>query len=180
MRQVGEVGLPRLLSYGREALAYLCENSMVDDDHLIEPRLTPTKLARALFHRSVAVSHTTTHDTRPRFIRWPLVHPASSHGLLRMPARLSVASCFAPDEGLVVFRDLVQAQSCLLLETDLHLLYLLTPVSHNLKPDFAMLWKIYQRAAKHEPAKVSQTLDNCEAAAPSSLPDDAALSAACS
>lgn len=63
-------------------------------------------------------------------------------------------SSFSPDEGLLVFHDLVQARRRLILDCPLHLLYLLTPVAHNLKPDFGVLWTVYQRAQRHDPSKV--------------------------
>lgn len=49
------------------------------------------------------------------------------------PTQLGLAalnSCLSPDEALYVFRDLQKARRHLVLESELHLIYLATPVHH--------------------------------------------------
>ena len=48
-------------------------------------------------------------------------------------------SGLAPEEGLLVYIDLQKAQEGLVLASELHLLYLLTPVSLQFKVD----WRMY-------------------------------------
>lgn len=43
---------------------------------------------------------------------------------------------FSPEEGILIFRDMQAANRELILEEDLHLLYLLTPVSFWFKIDW--------------------------------------------
>jgi DNA polymerase theta len=49
-------------------------------------------------------------------------------------------SALLPEEGLIVFIDLQVAQKSLVLQNELHLLYLLTPVSI---PEIKVNWKKY-------------------------------------
>ena len=47
------------------------------------------------------------------------------------PTKLGLAILKAgmlPEEGLIVYQDILQAQQCLVIENDLHMLYLLSPV----------------------------------------------------
>ena len=48
-------------------------------------------------------------------------------------------SSLAPEEGLLVYLDLLQAQKRIILSNELHLLYLLTPVSLS----FRVNWHLY-------------------------------------
>jgi len=50
-----------------------------------------------------------------------------------------------PEEGLIVFIDLQEAQKSLVLQNELHLLYLLTPVS---MPEINVNWQLYYRIFK--------------------------------
>ena len=82
--------------------------------------------------------------------------PAAPPQQLLAPTKLGRAlfqSAFAPDEGLVVFQDLDLARHRLVLDGNLHLLYLATPVFHGLQPDYNRLWQTYDRARRAEPVK---------------------------
>lgn len=55
------------------------------------------------------------------------------------------------DEALVIYEDLLQARSQgITLETNLHLLYLVTPLSHSLAPDFLQLCTVLDNARKNK------------------------------
>lgn len=51
-----------------------------------------------------------------------------------------------PEEGLIIFIDLQKAQRSLVLQNELHLLYLLTPVS---MPEIRVNWDLYQAIYKN-------------------------------
>ena len=81
---------------------------------------------------------------------------ATSSEQLLAPSKLGRAlfqSAFAPDEGLVVFQDLDRARHRLVLDGNLHLLYLVTPVFNGLQPDYHRLFQLYDRARRCEPVK---------------------------
>ena len=59
--------------------------------------------------------------------------------------RAVVQSAMNPDEAIVVYKDLLRAQRALNLESNLHTLYLVTPLEHNFAPDFKKLLKWYDR-----------------------------------
>ena len=49
----------------------------------------------------------------------------------------TVASSLAPDEALLLYRDLSAARSSMCLENDLHLLFMCTPYYHGVEPDWS-------------------------------------------
>eukprot|EP00906_Rhabdomonas_costata_P003286 RCo005025 len=55
------------------------------------------------------------------------------------------ASSLAPDEGLVVYGDLMKARSNFVMSNELHLVYHLTPVFHGIEPDWKLFYWIYSR-----------------------------------
>jgi len=84
------------------------------------------------------------------------VFPAGQASTQLAPSKLGRAlfqSSFSPDEGLLVFQDLKRARQRLVLDGNLHLLYLVTPVFHGLQPDYSRLWDIYDRARRADPVK---------------------------
>ena len=59
------------------------------------------------------------------------------------------------DEALVMYEDLLQARSQgITLETNLHLLYLVTPLSHTLAPNFLQLCKVLENARKNKQSDI--------------------------
>ena len=61
------------------------------------------------------------------------------------PSKLGNAilkSGLLPEEGLIIYLDLFKAQNCLVLQNELHLLYLLTPVS---MPEITVNWTLYSK-----------------------------------
>ena len=59
-----------------------------------------------------------------------------------------VATGLDPDEAIVVFESLSLSQQGLYLESHLHLLYLVSPIDHNLIPDYKKLLQRHDIAAK--------------------------------
>jgi hypothetical protein len=57
--------------------------------------------------------------------------------------RATMQSGISPDEAIVLYEDLIRALSGINLESDLHLLYLITPQDRGLYPDFQKLFKWY-------------------------------------
>lgn len=49
-----------------------------------------------------------------------------------------------PDEAIVIYESLLRAQDGLHLEISLHLLYLITPLEHNIYPNFRKLLNFYE------------------------------------
>ena len=59
------------------------------------------------------------------------------------------------DEALVIYEDLLQARSQgISLETNLHLLYLVTPLSHALAPNFLQLCQVLDNARKNQKSDI--------------------------
>ena len=50
-----------------------------------------------------------------------------------------------PDEAIIVYKDLLRAQNGINLESNLHLIYLLSPVESSLVPDFTELLRWYDK-----------------------------------
>jgi hypothetical protein len=63
--------------------------------------------------------------------------------------RALVTSSLNPDEGIVLYRDLLKAQSGINLESNLHLIFLLTPVEHSLTPDFKKFMHWYEKSREY-------------------------------
>ena len=59
--------------------------------------------------------------------------------------RAAIQSGISPDEAIVVYEDLSQALRGINLESDLHLLYLITPIEKGLYPDYHKLHEWYQK-----------------------------------
>jgi DNA polymerase theta len=59
-------------------------------------------------------------------------------------------SGLAPEEGLLVYDDLKRAQGGLILSNELHMLYLLTPVSLAFRVDWRLYHKIFKRLSPVE------------------------------
>jgi len=53
-----------------------------------------------------------------------------------------------PDEAIIIYESLLLAQDGLVLETWLHLIYLVTPLDHKVYPDFSQLLTLYDKAQK--------------------------------
>ena len=67
--------------------------------------------------------------------------------------KAAFASSIQPEESILIFEDLLSAResASLVLETDLHLLYLLTPHLKNLRePDWRAFKQIFTRLSKVE------------------------------
>jgi hypothetical protein len=66
-----------------------------------------------------------------------------------------------PDEAIMFYEDLRQAQDSLNMEFDLHLIYLITPFMHSLQPDFVKIWGLFQRSREKKTPffTVSQILE---------------------
>ena len=63
-----------------------------------------------------------------------------------------VASGLSPTDALNVFQDLKRARSGVRLDTDLHLLFLVTPVTGTTEPDWAKFLAIHERLPTRERA----------------------------
>lgn len=59
--------------------------------------------------------------------------------------RAIVQSSLNPDEAIIVYKDLLRAQDGINLETNLHLIYLLSPVDNSFTPDFTKLRSWYEK-----------------------------------
>jgi hypothetical protein len=59
--------------------------------------------------------------------------------------RAIVQSSLNPDEAFIVYKDLVRAQNGINLESNLHLIFLLSPVENSLTPDFNELLIWYEK-----------------------------------
>jgi replicative superfamily II helicase/DNA polymerase I-like protein with 3'-5' exonuclease and polymerase domains len=57
--------------------------------------------------------------------------------------KATVASSLSPEEGLVVFQELNKARQNIVLDTELHLVYQVTPIYHNITPDWGLYLSIY-------------------------------------
>ena len=57
--------------------------------------------------------------------------------------KATVASALSPEEGLVVFQELKRARQNLILDTELHLVYQVTPIYHGITPDWATYHNLY-------------------------------------
>jgi hypothetical protein len=66
---------------------------------------------------------------------------ASSRIEVTRYGRAVVEGMMNPDEAVVIYEDLFRALSFLHLDGNLHLSYLITPLQHNISPDFAKLWR---------------------------------------
>lgn len=67
--------------------------------------------------------------------------------------KAAFASSIAPEESQQIFQDLVEARQteCLILESDLHLLYLVTPHFKNLRePNWECYLKIFNKITTSE------------------------------
>ncbi len=124
--------LHAFLSQARCALQYLVENRIVEEQ--------PEQQQEAPPPHAAADNSTTAAPISTRLVATKL-----GHALFR--------SSFAPDEGLLVFQDLKKARERLVLDGNLHLLYLVTPVFHGLTPDFTRLWDIFDRARRVDPVR---------------------------
>jgi len=144
---------PRLnsfLYYARDALRYLVEHRIV--------KQLPGPSVNAEVSTSQRAEHTPEQkeQTVMSTAAPPVPDIGSTVSTLLSPSKLGHAlfkSSFAPDEGLLVFQDLKHAQQRLVLDGNLHLIYLVTPVFHPLLPDYNQLWKIYDRARRTDPVK---------------------------
>lgn len=67
--------------------------------------------------------------------------------------RAIVQSSMNPDEAIIVYKDLLQAQNGINLESNLHLIYLLTPVENSFTPDFSEMLKWYERGKQATKAR---------------------------
>ena len=56
-----------------------------------------------------------------------------------------LAANLPPEEGLLVYLDLFNANKKLILANDLHLMYLLTPIMLDFRPNWNLLHRIYKR-----------------------------------
>ena len=57
--------------------------------------------------------------------------------------KATVASALSPEEGLVVFEELKKARAKMILDTELHIVYQVTPIYHNISPDWDLYLNIY-------------------------------------
>jgi hydroxymethylpyrimidine pyrophosphatase-like HAD family hydrolase len=67
--------------------------------------------------------------------------------------KAAFASSISPEESVMIFQDLVVTRQteCLVLESDLHLLYLITPHFKGLKePNWDSYLKVFKRLTKSE------------------------------
>ena len=53
-----------------------------------------------------------------------------------------------PDEAVMIYEDVRCAQDCMHLCTPLHVVYLVTPLHHPLKPEFSIIWKLFDSGRK--------------------------------
>lgn len=51
-----------------------------------------------------------------------------------------------PDEAMMYYEDFMLANEGLNLQTNLHILFLLTSIDHNIVPDFAAMWMQFERS----------------------------------
>jgi DNA polymerase theta len=76
------------------------------------------------------------------FVRWD----STSQSFIPTPfGGASVYSTLCPTDALIVFRDLSQSRKKLVLESSLHLIYLITPVSQLIEPDWSLFFQKYMR-----------------------------------
>ena len=100
--------------------------------------------------------HGSPHNTTTRLDRSndtgaPTPTPTQTICITRF-GRAIVESGLNPDEAIVMYEDLMRArEQGMNLETNLHLLYLVTPLTqHSLTPDFRKLWGVRENAAKRK------------------------------
>jgi len=149
------------LNHARSALRYLVEHRIVEEQLYVPvPAATlPPKQEEQQQENAPAAGETASSSAvgAPDFdTATASVFPAAQASTQLTPSKLGRAlfqSSFAPDEGLLVFQDLKRARQRLVLDGNLHLLYLVTPVFHGLQPDYSRLWNIYDRARRSDPVK---------------------------
>ena len=59
--------------------------------------------------------------------------------------KATVASALSPEEGLVVFNELKKARQQMILDNELHIVYQVTPIYHNITPDWDIYLSIYSK-----------------------------------
>ena len=97
-------------------------------------------------HASPSPRQSTTTSSQPVSSSSGSGSPTSSN----IPIEITRFGCAAihsginPDEAIVVYEDLSQALRGINLESDLHLLYLITPIEKGLYPDYHKLHEWYQ------------------------------------
>ena len=72
--------------------------------------------------------------------------------------RAVISSGMNPDEAISLYEDLLRAQDQLNLETELHLIYLVTPLQHPLIPNFQKLFHIIEKS-KYKNIPIFNTLN---------------------
>lgn len=63
-----------------------------------------------------------------------------------------------PEEGLLVYLDLFNANKKLILTNDLHLMYLLTPIQLDFRPNWNLLHRIYRHYLTPLDVKIAETI----------------------
>eukprot|EP01135_Chromosphaera_perkinsii_P001991 Nk52_evm38s215 gene=Nk52_evmTU38s215 len=69
----------------------------------------------------------------------------------------SSASCMEPRDGLIVLKELQKASNALILSSELHLIYLVTPVNARIRPNWPVFSKAYH-GLKDAELEVSKTI----------------------
>lgn len=64
-----------------------------------------------------------------------------------------------PDEAIVLYESLLQAQDGLNMESWLHLLYLVTPLDHRVRPNFSALLSLYEAAKRGKQPHVAAVIE---------------------
>ncbi|GAB5030902.1 dna polymerase theta [Nannochloropsis oceanica] len=161
-RSQNAAGLQAFLSHARSALCYLVEHRIVEEQpHDPNSAAGLQKLKQeegenyegaSAGGESVSSAAAAPAAVAAAVSVFPTARVAKQLAATKLGHALFQSS-FAPDEGLLVFQDLKRARMRLVLDSDLHLLYLVTPVFHGLQPDFNRLWNIYDRARRADPVK---------------------------
>lgn len=161
-RSQDAAGLQAFLSHARSALCYLVEHRIVEEQPFVAnpaAALQKLKQEEEQIHEGAPAGGETVSSAvaAPAAVAAAAsVFPTTHVSLQLAASKLGHAlfqSSFAPDEGLFVFQDLKRARMRLVLDGDLHLMYLVTPIFHGLQPDYNRLWSIYDRARRADPVK---------------------------
>lgn len=137
-----------VITYVRETMAYQecvydADNCLLNDPTLVETLLTDTRSLVTFLNTANALEASVTHGE-------DMSSTQPSIKITRF-GRAVVESGLNPDEVIALYEDLMRARELgINLETNLHLLYLITPLSHTLIPDFRKLWGVFETAKKRK------------------------------
>eukprot|EP01041_Mallomonas_annulata_P000427 gene427-765_t len=139
-----------ILEIGSAALNFLLNAKALDHclshpspNHTNHPSCststTSTTAIKSSLNNTITTNTTTTSGTLDPLL---LLHPIR----ISRFGRAVSDSGMNPDEAIALYDDLLRAQDSLNLETDLHLVYLITPLQHNMKPNFNKMWDLLEQS----------------------------------